>query len=136
MEGKKYSGGELARALQQELLQRPSPDIIGIVKKSDREDHVALSLNGCRHWLHIPTNMIMDAEQIGFSRCGDHGHPLMKLSMEEPKSSEARVFLALLGQLQPRLTGPGSFAAQSFGDCYKGWRDKGFSRLTSVINCL
>jgi hypothetical protein len=72
METKSFSGEELAKALQEGFLEQPLPDLVGIVKKSDKENHVAFSLQGCERWFDIPVSMIMNAEQM----CGDHSHLL------------------------------------------------------------
>jgi hypothetical protein len=42
-----------------------------------------------------------------------------------PATSEPRAIEGVLPQIP-----------SSFGGCYRYWRDRGFSRLTSVISCL
>lgn len=139
MEAEKYSGQELVNALQENSLRQPLPELIVIVKKSDKANHVALSQLGCDQWLHIPTELIREAVQVGWRSCGDHGHPVMNLRVKEPSSGEANLFYGLWQQAQHQGRGSGIFPpvdANRFRDCYKYWRDRGFSWLTSVISCL
>lgn len=101
METKKYSGQELVKALQEGAFQRPTPEIVGMVKTSEKEDHIAVSLQGCENWLDIPTDMIDNAEQIGWQPCHDRGHPLMRIRLKGATTPEAKIFSALLEQAHP-----------------------------------
>lgn len=96
-----YSPSELIQALNENRFKGPARQLLGIVKKSERPDHVAFSRQGCGHFVDIPASMIASAEEVGWSNCGDHGHPVVRLQFKEPETAEARTLLSLLLQAQP-----------------------------------
>ncbi|MCX7296454.1 MAG: hypothetical protein WCG00_00660 [Hyphomicrobiales bacterium] len=101
MEAKNYSASELLHALNENRFAPPAPNLIGILKKSDHADHVAFSRQGCGHFIDIPAAMIESAQQIGWSNCGDHGHPVVRLQLREAETAEGKLLQSLLLQAQP-----------------------------------
>jgi hypothetical protein len=120
-----YSASELIDALNEDTFAPPARQLIGIVKKSEHPDHIAFSRKGCGHdrFIDIPSAMIAGAEQIGWSNCGDHGHPVVRLQLKEPHSAEGKMLLSLLLQAQPATAfagtspfpGPGAQASAMHG---------------------
>lgn len=103
-----YSANELMQALSEDRFKGPGRQLLGIVKPSERADHIAFSRQGCGHFVDIPAAMIASADEIGWSPCDDHGHPVMRLHLHEPKNAEAKILLDLLLQSQPTATFAGT----------------------------
>lgn len=111
MQQQTYSASELMQALNDDRLKGPARQLVGIVKKSDRPDHIAFSKQGCGHFVDIPISMIESAEEVGWSHCGDHGHPVVRLRLHEPQNPESRILLDLLLQGQPMAFAGGAKSA-------------------------
>lgn len=100
MENKTFSGKELEKALVAgELTQQGHVSLTGMVKLSTKEGHISFTQAGCEIWVDLPTEMIENAEQIGKQTCKDHSHPIMRITLDEPKSSEGKILIALLSQV-------------------------------------
>ena len=72
--------------------------IIGMVKKSDgKEKTIEFAPGGnCSNWVTIPLEFIEDVEMLKTIPCKDHSHPLVKLNLKTPKTTEGGIFYALI----------------------------------------
>ena len=91
-----FSGEELERALQEGTLTENQFHLNGMVKPSEKAGYIKFSLSGCHEWVDMPAAMIKQADHIGQFPCKDHFHPLMRITLEEPKEQEGKVLLTLL----------------------------------------
>jgi hypothetical protein len=99
MKGKTFTGEDLEKALLNDELPQPGLELVGMVKKSEHEEHISFTSSGCEQWVDVPISLIEQAENVGHSQCKDHSHPLFRITFKEQKSPEARLFSALLVQL-------------------------------------
>jgi hypothetical protein len=97
---KSFSGATLEKALQEGTLNSARKSLTGMVKPSQKSGFISFSHSDCNAWVDLPTEMIEEAEYLGHSSCRDHTHPMMKISLTEPKSDEGRVLYALLAQAE------------------------------------
>jgi len=118
MSGRKFSGKELAKALQTGEFEQSGLVLTGMVKPSEQPDHVGFARGGCDTWVDLPTTMIEQAEHVGFRPCEDHSHPVFRITLKESEDPQAK----LLGQLlsaQPqtglRVPPPGAGSAGRLG---------------------
>jgi hypothetical protein len=100
LESQTLSGKELMAALHEGTILKPTHNVIGIVKESEKQGCIAFSASGCDRWIDVPAEMVNTALRIGWSTCGDHGHPIMAIDLHVPNTPEAQVLMALLGQQQ------------------------------------
>lgn len=98
-----FSGEELEEALLEGDLAQARVNLTGMVKPSETEGHINFSQSGCETWVEVPTAMIEKADLLGHTPCGDHSHPLMRITIKEPEDSESKVLLSLLAQLSPSV---------------------------------
>src|SRR5918912_481342 len=58
---------------------------VGMVKASDKEDHIAFAPGSCDEWIDVPAELIGDVEVLRHVPCREHSHPLvrMKLTIDE-----------------------------------------------------
>ena len=85
--------------LQHDKLDTTAPlYLMGMVKKSEREGKTIDFAPGgdCSNWVTIPLELIDDVEIMKTISCKDHTHPLVKLNMKKPSTTEGKIFLALL----------------------------------------
>jgi hypothetical protein len=97
---------EFFEKLQHNELEALVPfSITGMVKKADgKEKAIEFSSGGhCSHWVTIPLEFIEDVKVLKIVTCKDHTHPLVKLNLKAPKSSDGKVFFALLEGMQQRF---------------------------------
>ena len=136
MNSKSFSGADLEKALTEGALTQAQTTLIGMVKPSEKSGHVSFSQAGCDTWVDLSTDMIERADQEGQRPCRDHTHPVMRITLKEPKDAQAKILWALLAQAAPpsptqlpanvALPGspssaqgfPGPASAQSFGWFY------------------
>lgn len=109
-------GPSLEKALAENKFDTPAPILIGMVKASASQGHIAFAPNGCHSWIDLPTAMIAEAEKLGDLPCKDHTHPLFRLLLKEPKDPQAKALMALLSASAPAFSfgpmpqGPGQSA--------------------------
>lgn len=96
-----FSGEALEKALQEGSLNQPQALLTGMVKPSGTSGNISFSPSGCDMWVDLPTGMVKHAEHIGQRGCRDHVHPMVRITLHEPKNPEGRVLLALLAQATP-----------------------------------
>lgn len=101
MESNSYSGESLEKALQEGVLTQSQVVLTGIVKPSEKSGYVGFSQIGCDELVDLPTSMIAQADHISQYRCGDHTHPIMRITLNEMDSLEGKVLLELLEKAMP-----------------------------------
>lgn len=114
------SGASLERALNEKTFDRPSLEVVGMVKSAEREGFVSVTRTDCESWVELPTDSIEQAEHLGNRRCKNHDHPVFRLSLKAPDNPEAQILAALLGS-------PTSASAPSG---FSGIRQEGFGQPT------
>ncbi len=98
MNNRSFSGESLEKALREGGLASSQTHLLGMVKQSEKKGHISFTSSGCETWVDIPVGIIERAEQIGQRACRDHSHPIMEITLKEPKDPEGRTLLALLAQ--------------------------------------
>jgi hypothetical protein len=98
MTEKTYTGASLEQALRYGSLTPPGIVLVGMVKASEKGEHVLFTRSGCETWVDLPVAMIEHAEHVGQNACKDHSHPIMKITLKEPKDPVAQIYSALLAQ--------------------------------------
>jgi hypothetical protein len=96
MNGKSFSGATLEKALKEGALAHTPASLIGMVKPAEKSGHVSFSQADCDAWVDLPIDMIDRADHVGQRPCRDHSHPIMRLTLREPKDPEGRILSALL----------------------------------------
>ena len=110
-----FSGASLEKALKEGGLTQTPALLTGMVKSSEKSGHVSFSQSGCDMWVDLPTDMIESADHTGQRSCRDHSHPVMRITLKEPKDPEGRILLSLLAQA---ATNPS--AEMPFGGSFRG----------------
>lgn len=98
MSDESFSGADLEEALEEGTLDQTQTPLTGMVKQSEKSGHVRFSQSGCDSWVDLPTDMIEHADHVGQRPCRDHSHPVMRITVKEPKDSTGKVLRALLSQ--------------------------------------
>jgi hypothetical protein len=106
MAEKTYTGATLEQALKDGSLTRPGSVLVGMVKASQKGGHVCFTKSGCDSWVDLPDDLIECAEHVGQRACKDHAHPVMKITLKEPKDPVAQIYSALLAQPASAQAGP------------------------------
>lgn len=98
MKEKTFTGKTLESALNDKSFEQVRPDIqlVGMVKKSDKEGYVSFTQSGCGTWVDLPSTMIERAEFIENRTCKDHSHPVMKVVLKHSDNPEYEILLSLL----------------------------------------
>lgn len=102
MNSKSFSGSDLEKALTEGTLTQAQTPLTGMVKPSEKSGHVSFTQAGCDTWVDLPTDMIERADHVGQHPCRDHSHPVMRVTLKEPKDPKGKILLALLAQAAPR----------------------------------
>ncbi len=150
MTGEVFSGETLAEALESGALEQPATTLVGMVKPSEQDAHVAFARGGCDSWIDVPTTIIERAEHIGTRPCEDHSHPVLRITLKETNDPQAKLLGAMVGTgrspvgttlpmrrsprggLRPRglaqrtaasIHSGGPFAALCWGGCDLAWID-------------
>jgi hypothetical protein len=110
MAEKTYTGTSLEHALKDNSLTRAGIVLVGMVKASEKGGYIRFTRAGCENWVDLPVDLIECAELLGHQACKDHSHPLMKITLKEPKDPAAQILAALLAQ--PPTGGGGPMPAQ------------------------
>src|SRR5713101_3516495 len=95
---------EFFQRLQEDKLS-PPVRLIGMVKKpAEGQSAIAFAFGTrCALWVNVPLDLIEKVEVLKTQPCGDHNHPLVKLFLAPPVSSEGRIFYGLLEGLVSSL---------------------------------
>lgn len=93
-----YSGSSLEEALKNDSLTESDVALVGMVKSSENSGYICFTISGCDNWIELPIDMIEQAEQTGTNTCKHQSHPVMKITLKEPRNPEAQILLALLSQ--------------------------------------
>jgi hypothetical protein len=76
---------------------KPNLKLIGIVKKSDKEDEVLFaSKHNFHHWVAIPASMIESVVVIKNIPWGEANYSLVKLNLQAPTTPESKTLYDLL----------------------------------------
>jgi hypothetical protein len=113
--GKIFTGQGLVDALGAGEFDRPSGVVLtGMLKASERQDHVSFARGGCDTWIELPTSLIEQAEHLGSRPCDDHAHPVFRITLRESEDPQARLLAQLLATEPQRRsqTLPPGFGAQ------------------------
>ncbi len=113
MQNKLLTGEALEKALKDDSLTRHDVTLVGMVKSGTEDGFISFTQTDCGSWIDIPTQMIEEAELVGRQSCKDHTHPIMSITLKEPKNPEARVLYALLAQQIQSGQIDDSYAAES-----------------------
>ncbi len=94
--GEVFTGETLLEAIEEGSFDRPGVDLVGMVKASEKDDHVSFTSGNCEEWVDLPTSMIERAEHVGHRPCKDHSHPVFRITLKEPEDPGAKLLAALL----------------------------------------
>ena len=104
---KTYTGAALEQALKDNALTKSGIVLVGMVKPAEKAGHINFTRTGCENWVDLPVDLIECAEHVGQGPCKDHSHPVMKITLKEPKDPAAQIYAALLAQSgSPHAGGP------------------------------
>src|ERR1022692_3792901 len=96
MAEKIYTGSSLEQALKSGSLEKTSIEIGGMVRASEKANHIGFARGDCETWIDLPTDLIDQAEHLGQRSCKDHVHPVFKITLKEPKDPTAQILGSLL----------------------------------------
>jgi hypothetical protein len=98
-----YTPQEFGEALAQGHLDE-SCELLGMAKRSEDDPGAILFTLGvaCAGWVKVPFELIGTVEHLGARPCGEHSHPLVRLTLHPPAGPES----ALYGLLKAALRGP------------------------------
>jgi hypothetical protein len=100
MNNKTYSGKDLEMALKSgELTQTAPVSLTGMVKPSDKSDHINFTQINCDSWVELPVELIESAEQVGNRTCKDHSHPVVQIKLKQTDDQLGNILMALLSQI-------------------------------------
>lgn len=106
MKNTTFTGSSLEEALKNGSFTQSGIELVGMVKASEKKGNVCFTRSGCDNWVDLPIDMIEEAEQIGKNICKDHSHPVMRITLKEPKNQEAKIFAALSSNSTPLRIDP------------------------------
>jgi hypothetical protein len=109
-----YTGSSLEKALKSGTFERTAIELTGMVKASQKADHISFARGGCETWIDLPTSMIDEAERLGQRSCKEHTHPVFKITFKEPKDAVAQIFASLLAVPKPISSQTGPFPPQGW----------------------
>lgn len=99
METKRFSGEELVEALASGDLDQPDHvALTGMVKPAEEAGSISFAQRSCKEWVDIPSEMIASAEVVGNRNCEDHSHPVVRIQLKQPDTSEGNAYRRLLTQ--------------------------------------
>jgi hypothetical protein len=76
---------------------KPGLKLVGLVKKSDKEDEVLFaSKHNFHHWVTIPAAMIESVVVLKNIQWGDASYTLVKLQLQTPTNPETKILYDLL----------------------------------------
>jgi hypothetical protein len=83
----------------------------------------------CQNWVKIPIDQIADKERVGTVSCEGHTHPLVRLFMKDPSTSDGETFAALakLHHTPPRFSRPPLIASHHLSGVPTGLSQPGSS---------
>lgn len=121
-----YTGSSLEKALKSGTFERAAIELTGMVKASEKADHISFARGGCETWIDLPTDLIDEAEHLGQRSCKEHMHPVFKITFKEPKDAVAQIFGSLLTVPTPISLATGPLPAQ-------GWQDSAVAQFGRSI---
>jgi hypothetical protein len=103
-QGKTYSASEFIEKLKKDDFGSTSLVYMGMVKAAEDNQHLMFANNlDCSNWVAIPTDIIENIEFVRLVPCKDHQHPLVRMTIKEPSSEEAKMFAALSRSVSPSI---------------------------------
>jgi len=116
----------LALLSADELVEPSDLSIYGTVK-ADPDDGSTLLFGispSCQHWLQIPLSLISSITYARNTRCGDHQHPFVRITLARPQPDNAAAFVfmqlfanAKASAASARLKSVVADQAAAGGDC-------------------
>jgi hypothetical protein len=97
MTNESLTGQQLSKALAENTLT-PQATMTAMVRKSNDNGCVDITLSDCEAWIAIPEELI-NAKVIGSRKCKDHTHPLVELQLKQPNEPTAKALFHLVVQL-------------------------------------
>jgi hypothetical protein len=121
---KKFTSGEtLLEALKGGELSSQNVHT-GMIRASEKEDHVAFAPASCDQWIDIPAELIGEVEVLRQLPCREHSHPLarIELKVDESNPVQARVpqFLTSVASRAAAATPRPLAAVSSNGSAWGG----------------
>jgi hypothetical protein len=103
MAEKIFAGTSLEQALKSDVVAPTGLLLTGMVKASENSGSVEFTNSGCGGWMTLPTDMIDQAEHLGYGTCKDHSHPVFRLTLKTPKDPQARILAELLTKARQQV---------------------------------
>jgi hypothetical protein len=100
MADERLSGKALEKALRGGEFDKPSLEIVGMVKASEEAGNVSFSPTDCESWIDVPTDLIASAERVGDRPCRDHSHPVFRLVLKESDDPSAKLLAAVVASFR------------------------------------
>ena len=109
MQDRTFDGASLENALKTGALEgkKSAITVSGMIKTSEHAGHIGFTAAGCESWIDLPVTMIDTAKHIGESRCKDHSHPLMEITLKNRTTHKPKywpLFLLNLARYRLRIT--------------------------------
>jgi hypothetical protein len=99
MSSNSYSPQEFLERLGREASGLTGPLVVsGMAKEVEGSSTELAFVAGtrCADWTSVPTDIVESVEVRGSTPCGDHAHPLVRVTFKEPQSAEAAAYASLL----------------------------------------
>lgn len=95
--GQLYSPEEyLAKLEGDDPSQAGDHSFVGLIKPADTTESLLYAHPAdCTNWVEIGLDLIQSIEHFGRRTCGDHSHPLARLSFVAPDTPAQNTFLSL-----------------------------------------
>jgi hypothetical protein len=108
MATKNYSASEFVEKLKSEDFGSASLVYTGMLKNAEDDQHLVFANNmDCSNWTEIPIDIIENIEFMQLVPCKDHKHPLVRMTIKEPTSEEAKMFASLARSVSSKsVSGP------------------------------
>jgi hypothetical protein len=103
-----YTPREFGEALAQGRLDE-SCELHGMAKRSEDDPGAILFTLGlaCADWVKLPFELISTVEHLGVRTCGEHSHPLVRLTLQPPAGPENALYRLLKAALRRPSTSSG-----------------------------
>lgn len=102
MSEENLTGKALEKALREGIFDVGPSDLKSfdaLVRKSEKKGHVGIGVAGCESFVDVSTDLIENAEKIGYVPCGGHGHPQMRITLKSSDDPIAQVLFQLLARV-------------------------------------
>jgi hypothetical protein len=99
MSSNTFSAQEFLERLGQEGADLTGPLVVSGMAREVEGSSSELGLvagTRCADWTTVPADVVESVEVRGSMPCGDHTHPLVRVTFKEPQSAEAAAYASLL----------------------------------------